>query len=372
MVSQFEGFGMELFYLASVWFLFFTQVTNAEEDLVSQRSIPALLFSRKLSPGLLKYQLNYEPDSVVPVESFKIIAKDLIDQCNSNAYIFVNVPGLRKLDFIKYENEFVFLKRYLNQSSTKLKFEQVKRLSDDIYQELISYTKEKCKFEGHVQLNGNNSDDFAPYLDSGKRIIEINYTPLPLDENERLEAIRDLDKYTRTILAQLPSPDQTVFYTSLKPAPVPEDDYKPTEFFTELFENLNETESNNRIANVAPFINKYHPKFEGMKNITVSLLNPTFFKENEDLIKCIIAVLVGFMIVTIAQQFFMKPVGVVRVDKIAKKPTLDTTEIKIEKESSDDGKETDGEVDQNEHNHEDKPHIRKVNQVYVKKDSKSE
>ncbi|SMN18102.1 similar to Saccharomyces cerevisiae YHR101C BIG1 Integral membrane protein of the endoplasmic reticulum, required for normal content of cell wall beta-1,6-glucan [Maudiozyma saulgeensis] len=288
--------------LLSIILLLFPITARANEGLVAQKSVPVLLFSHRVSPGLLKYQKNYDPKSIVPVESFKIISQELINHCNSDAYIYVNIPGLRKLDLVEYEDELVFLQRYVNQSSTKLKFEQVKTLPQDYYSDLIEYTKETCKFEGHIKLEGNNSDDFTTYLDSGKRIIEINYTPLPGDETARLQSVIDFDGYLREILAQLPSPDQTVILTSLQPSLVPERDYKPMSIFPKLFENLKEVEMNNMILDVAPLTNKYSPKFTGMEDVPLNIFDVEFYKENKSFILSIVIVLITFEIVSVFQQ----------------------------------------------------------------------
>ncbi|CAB4252019.1 similar to Saccharomyces cerevisiae YHR101C BIG1 Integral membrane protein of the endoplasmic reticulum, required for normal content of cell wall beta- 1,6-glucan [Maudiozyma barnettii] len=276
---------------------------GANDNLVVQKSVPVLLFSHKVSPGLLKYQKNYDPKTTVPIESFEIISHELIDHCNSDTYIYVNIPGLRKLDLIEYEDELKFLQRYLNQSSTKLKFEQVKNLPEDYYSDLTTYTKDTCKFEGYISLHGNNSDDFTTYLDSGKRIIEINYSPLPDDDVARLQSIIDFDLYFREILAQLPSPDQTIILTSLHPSLVPERDYKSMPIFPKLFEDLNEVEKNNMILDVAPLTNKFSPKFSGMEDVPPNVFDIQFYNENKIFILTIIIVFVTFEILSVSKLF---------------------------------------------------------------------
>ncbi|KAG0661377.1 Protein big1 [Maudiozyma exigua] len=281
-------------------FLSIIQHVFADENLVAQKSVPAILFSHKVSSGLLKYQTNYDPESIVPVESFKTIAQELIDHCNSDAYIFINVPGLRKLDLVEYGNDMKFLQRYINSSSTKLKFEQVKSLPETFITDLIEYIKDKCQFEGHIKLRGNNSDDFTTYIDSGRRVIEINYSPLPENETLRYDSILDLDSYIREILAQLPSPDQTFILTSLHPSPVPENDYDKMKMFPELFKNLEEVEKNNMLLDVAPMTIKYNPKYNGMEDVPAFSFDYEFFEENKSLLTCIIAALIGFGFLNIA------------------------------------------------------------------------
>lgn len=286
-------------------FLFISIIHHAfaDENLVAQKSVPAILFSHKVSSGLLKYQKNYNPESIIPVEAFKTISQELVDHCNSDAYIFINVPGLRKLDLVEHGNDMKFLQRYVNSSSTKLKFEQVKSLPETFMTDLIGYTKEKCQFEGYIKLSGNNSDDFTTYIDSGKRIIEINYSPLPENETLRYDSILDLDAYIREILAQLPSPDQTFFLTSLHPSPVPERDYEKMTMFPELFKDLEEVEKNNMILDVAPMTIKYNPKYKGMEDVPDFTFDYQFFEENKFLLRSILAALFGFVFLSVSSMF---------------------------------------------------------------------
>ena len=275
----------------------------AADNLVAQKSVPAILFSHKVSSGLLKYQKNYDPESIVPVDAFKTISQELLDRCNSDAYIFINVPGLRKLDLVEYGKDMKFLQRHVNSSSTKLKFEQVKSLPETFMTDLIDYTKNKCQFEGHIKLSGNNSDDFTTYIDSGKRIIEINYSPLPENETLRYDSILDLDAYIREILAQLPSPDQTFILTSLHPSPVPERDYQKMTMFPELYKNLEEVEKNNMILDVAPMTIKYNPKYKGMEDVPDFTFDYQYFEENKILLGSVLAALIGFVFLNVIGIF---------------------------------------------------------------------
>lgn len=325
------------------FFLFLSLIRHvfADENLVAQKSVPAILFSHKVSSGLLKYQTNYDPESIVPVEAFKTIAQELVDHCNSDAYIFINVPGLRKLDLVEYGNDMKFLQRYMNSSSTKLKFEQVKSLPETFMTDLIEYTKEKCQFEGHIKLRGNNSDDFTTYIDSGRRVIEINYSPLPANETLRYDSILDLDVYIREILAQLPSPDQTFILTSLHPNPVPVKDYEKMTMFPELFKNLEEVEKNNMLLDVAPMTIKYNPKYNGMEDAPAFSFDYEFFEENKTLLTSIVAALIGFAFLNIAGIFGC---NVSRTQTVKSTKQNNVTKAK-EKEQKVDGKASSKEVD---------------------------
>ncbi|CCF58141.1 hypothetical protein KAFR_0D04940 [Kazachstania africana CBS 2517] len=268
-------------------------------ELVKQKDVPAILFSHKLSPGMLKYQENYESAMSLPSKSFDIIAEELLRKCNSDAIIFVNQPGLCKLDFEEFEDEFKFLRKYIKVSSTSLKFEKVSGLHQNTFQNLIDITSKECNIDRFMTLRGNNTDDFEPYIDTNKRIIVINYPPLPENDYDlRRKHIMDYDLYLRTILAQIPSPYQTVIYTSLERSLVPKEDVMNNiEVFPGLFEDLAEEEKNDRLKDEPPApLNKFRTLYPGMSTKYISIFDSGFLEQNGQLLKAIFTSLVGYII----------------------------------------------------------------------------
>ena len=85
------------------------------------------------TPGILKYQEDYDRAVTLPRDTFIQAAEKFLGVCNADTYVFINQPGLRKLDFLEFETEFVSLQRYIRRSSTAIKFEKVDLLPQDLY-----------------------------------------------------------------------------------------------------------------------------------------------------------------------------------------------------------------------------------------------
>lgn len=248
------------------------------------------------SPGLVKYQRNYKPNSILPAESFNIIAEELLDNCNSDAYIFVNVQGLRLTDFIEYGESFKFLQKYIKHSSSALKFERVSRLPKDAYARLITHVKEECNVEETVKLNGVHVGEFEPYYDIKSRIIEINFPQLSDDADERQEDLEEYDQYLRTILAQLPSPDHSLIFTTLTYSTVPDEERNQTyEIFEEIFNAKGDEELNNKILDIPKVKINPHVKHDGMTTKYVSAFDSDFLDDNMELIQIIGTALIGYL-----------------------------------------------------------------------------
>ena len=131
------------------------------------------------TPGILKYQEDYDRAVTLPRDTFIEAAEKFLGVCNADTYVLINQPGLRKLDFLEFETEFVSLQRYIRRSSTAIKFEKVDLLPQDLYYDLAEFVKEYCNVDQVLNLRGNNTEDFQPFIDSEKRVIIIEYPKLP-------------------------------------------------------------------------------------------------------------------------------------------------------------------------------------------------
>lgn len=282
------------------------------------------------SPGIIKYREELSAADIVPLGKFSSIAKDLVNQCNSNAYVFVNQPGLRKQDFTIYKKEFISLQTYIFSSSTALDLGRIEVPSNDTFGELIDYTSEKCNIDKFISLDGNNTDSFEPYIDTATRVIRIDYPKLPEEKELRSQIIAKHDKFLRSVLAQIPSPAQTIVYTALEPgepviygAPV---DNSP--IFPEIFRDpskLNEVEKNNHDLGIPPQFNKPRAKFQKTEPAYVSLFDSQFITENYDLLRLILSSLVGFLVLQLV--FHKSKPAVERPEqspRSSKKPTEPT------------------------------------------------
>ena len=277
---------------------------NAEEDLEPQKFVPAILFSHKLTPGMLKYSRSYKPNMILPADSFELIVEEFVQNCESNTYVFINHAGIRTTDLDEYSNDLTFLKRYTRQSSTKLKFERVNLLPMNTFDNLVNYTMQHCGIEKHITLTTKETDEFQAYIDTDKRVISIDYSPMTYNEDERQEEIAAFDQYLRTILAQIPSPYISVIYTSLEPDLVPSySNRKVVEIFPDIFQDIvEEKEVNDRLRMVPPPMNEYRPKFKGMSTERLTLFDAKFIRENNQLLRMILTTFVGYVIL---QLFFL-------------------------------------------------------------------
>lgn len=280
----------------------------ASEELQNQTNVPAIFFSYKLTPGILKYQEDYDRAVTLPRDTFIEAAEKFLGVCNADTYVLINQPGLRKLDFLEFETEFVSLQRYIRRSSTAIKFEKVDLLPQDLYYDLAEFVKEYCNVDQVLNLRGNNTEDFQPFIDSEKRVIIIEYPRLPEDTSERREAFRHYDKYLRTILAQIPSPEQNVIYTSLNPGTtLAHESIIPIQIFPDIFDiksRVGEVEQNNRVLDVPRLsFNDYTPRFSEPPSEYVSIFDSQLIENNRGLLQLIFTILVGYILI---QFFFTK------------------------------------------------------------------
>ncbi|GMC19540.1 unnamed protein product [Saccharomyces cerevisiae] len=256
-----------------------------------------------ITPGILKYQEDYDRAVTLPRDTFIQAAEKFLGVCNADTYVFINQPGLRKLDFLEFETEFVSLQRYIRRSSTAIKFEKVDLLPQDLYYDLAEFVKEYCNVDQVLNLRGNNTEDFQPFIDSEKRVIIIEYPKLPEDTSERREAFCHYDKYLRTILAQIPSPEQNVIYTSLNPGTtLAHESIIPIQIFPDIFDiksRVGEVEQNNRVLDVPRLsFNDYTPRFSEPPSEYVSIFDSQLIENNRGLLQLIFTILVGLVVPT--------------------------------------------------------------------------
>lgn len=253
------------------------------------------------TPGILRYQEDYDMALTLPRSTFIKAAENFLGTCNANTYVLINQPGLRKLDFLEFETEFISLQRYIKQSSTAIKFEKVDLLPQELYDDLSEFVKEYCDTAKVLRLRGNHTEDFQPFIDNEKRVIIIEYPRLPENTSERREAFRHYDRYLRTILAQIPSPEQKIIYTSLNPGTtLVHESIIPIEIFPSIFDiksRMGEVEKNNRVLDVPrlPF-NDYTPRFSEPPSEYVSVFDSHLIEDNRVLLQLIFTILVGFVL----------------------------------------------------------------------------
>lgn len=270
---------------------------------------------------------TYDPNSVLPAEEIENIAKEMISYCNSEAYVFINQPGLTPNDFEFYRSEMKSFYNYVFSSSTAIAFEKVSLPSHDIFESLINYAINTCRLDERIDISGNNTDSYEPYIDTSSRAIRLDFPPLP-GENEltehgknRAETLKDYDVFIRYVLGHIPTPRQTIFYLSLDDV-ISRDRAELVEsrIWPEIFQDVSRSEDiekNNRIKYEEPFSATYRPKFDTSKYVYISALDSTFIESNRGLLRMITgSVLVYFcyQIITVVFQKIR-----LRTDKIVLK-----------------------------------------------------
>ena len=243
--------------------------------------------------------MAYNMTTVLPAPEFNAIALELLDHCNSHAYVFVNQPGLRLEDF-DYEDAWTVLPNYLSRSSSALRFEQVEVSPSNVFENLIAHTKRRCDVQREIILRAEQTNQFEPYIDAQSRIIQVHFSPLPGDgRNERPsreDVLADHDQRLRRILGRLPSPAVTVIYTSLEPADRLSASPPRAGIFPEIFEHESrriEYERNDRDLQVNRYFPSHHPKMEPIEEVELSLLDPKFIQSNLKLLKLIAVSAIG-------------------------------------------------------------------------------
>ncbi|KAH3672275.1 hypothetical protein WICMUC_004370 [Wickerhamomyces mucosus] len=150
-----------------------------------------------------------------PEERLNEVTRKFIEPCSADAYVLINQPGVTLDDLQNYES-FKFLRTYSFMSST---LGAIPRAAEPIdFDNLASIATSIC---GASYIEINNLDEVETYLDTGKRVIRINFPKLPPKEEReaRIEALKIADETLRKTLRKLPSPNHSVIYTSLESSP---------------------------------------------------------------------------------------------------------------------------------------------------------
>ncbi|KAH3900214.1 Big1p SCDLUD_003185 [Saccharomycodes ludwigii] len=277
-------------------------------SLSSQASKPGLIATFQLSPGLQLHSKAHDPIKELPQSEFLDIVKKSISFCNSDAYVFINQPNIRKDDFFKYGDKMENLMGYFEGSSSIAKFEKIQETieNQDIFEELIQFAIETCSIDQVFCIKGNDTDSYQPVYDIGTRIFRIDFPDLPYNDSIlRMKYIEDFDKFIKYVIAQLPTPYRTIIYTSSmddnRKNP-PNYEIVPIEIFSSIFDDPSrkiEYERNNKILEgVNSGFRKYEPKFKEKYDYSMyptTIFDKTYITENKELLQLIISTLACFI-----------------------------------------------------------------------------
>ncbi|KAL3233546.1 Protein BIG1 [Nakaseomyces bracarensis] len=287
-------------------------------------NVPVIIFSNKLADNVFEYNDDYDMATVLPGVVFENAVKELINYCNSEAYVFVNQPGLSLVDFVDYEDEFPMLSRYIMQSSTSVKFERVDSIdSADRFDRLMEYASATCNIDDTVVIDYYEVDSYKAYIDAQKKIILINMPELPPkdedDGNARALALKDNDNQLRGILGQLPSPDIAVIYSTLDKAPADIKFDIGLEILPSAFDSFKKgyrVERNHRIIDSQrPGFFDYRPKFGNFDYSYLPAIDKEFIKENQTFLLLIVSSVLIFIILQIISQGLVSTKKKVSVSK---------------------------------------------------------
>ncbi|KAL6940793.1 hypothetical protein ACO0QE_004710 [Hanseniaspora vineae] len=286
-----------------------------------------LISSYKLTPGL--QSLNQERDISKPIsiEKFMETGVSMVKMCHSYSYLFINLPGVTRTDFMENERSFPELQKYLELSSSIAKYEKIDFHEQDpakIYKDVIRATRLGCNIslKNVLQMEGNNTDSFVPYYDTAPRIIKIDFPEMPThgtsmaEKRARTTALKEFDKFIGYVLGHLPTPEFSMMLTTSPGSGNLEDVMKNEDIeinesagiFPSVFNvksRSKEYERNQRPKKIPkPQFKPYVPMQQSM--IEKAQIYPTAFSidfliENEDILVKVLTSLV----VSIALYFFM-------------------------------------------------------------------
>ncbi|KAG7836770.1 hypothetical protein KL942_004688 [Ogataea angusta] len=193
---------------------------------LAKNTFPALVASSKLIPGLRPALPHSEQLPFDLGEATSIIYR-VLEQCTSDAYILINLPGLRVDDFHHFER-FRHLREQLSQASTVVTFPNVlvddERLTTD---EFVRYLRIHCNTITYDVVN-EDAAEVPKYLDTRTRTINVQLGGLTdeMSQTERLEKLDEYNELLREIMRKLPTPRFTILFSTNTAIPYEEKEYK--------------------------------------------------------------------------------------------------------------------------------------------------
>ncbi|GMG24806.1 unnamed protein product [Ambrosiozyma monospora] len=178
-------------------------------------SSPAILYHHQLVPGLKKSLIHSEQLPFSKEEAHQIITSTF-EQCLSDVYVIVNIPGLRLDDFHHFQS-FPFLRESMTKASTLVSMPNI-LFEDDEHLELDDYTnllRIHCKVIVK-EVNNDDPDESGHYTDTRARLFKLNLIGLHsfMTEDQRIDKLLEYDELLREVLRKTPSPNNAVLFTT--------------------------------------------------------------------------------------------------------------------------------------------------------------
>ncbi|ODV93784.1 hypothetical protein PACTADRAFT_35536 [Pachysolen tannophilus NRRL Y-2460] len=201
---------MKSYVAVWVWLWVFLGTARATDDDVSY-SFPSIFFSEQLIPGLLNKQ--HLKNNIYGVNELTSIIKSSVSECTSDAYFLINQPGLKLSDFEDFK-DFGYLRAFISRSSSIFPSPNTITHDQGLNLDIIeSYIKSHCKTDTYRVVNDNEAE-VPHYIDIKKRIIRIEFSPLPENPEARKNTLIEHDMVFHNIARRLPSPHYFVLFTT--------------------------------------------------------------------------------------------------------------------------------------------------------------
>ncbi|GEQ67886.1 hypothetical protein JCM33374_g1552 [Metschnikowia sp. JCM 33374] len=271
------------------------------------QAVPFLFASHKLVPGLKKEILQPNTRTQDPVQVTNLIKK-AVTECSSDVYVLMNVPGITNGDMIaSRKGEWRHLQNYLHMASSVVGLPWIEGTLDLAF--LEQYVIRTCKADA---IHAYSEHDVADYIDTRKRVIRIETSPLPEGGPARHAALAEADDLLRKILRKSPSPHYTIVITSdvvVPVHPVPDVAIASSPRSFELFHDVvndprreEEVERNAYMyQDVEPFWNNAPDSTElylqRKKNDEVHLFRSELWQKNEKLVATVAMMVASLVII---------------------------------------------------------------------------
>lgn len=185
----------------------------------ARQAVPVVVGSHRLVEGL-RSEVKQPFHQTQNVDDVTHMLKRLVTECSADTYVILNMPGLENKDLTdKKLGLWPNLQKYLHMLSSVVGLPWMEGTLDLAF--LETYITRTCQAE---TIEVTEEED-VHYRDTRKRIIKIEFNPLPEAGPERDFAIRENDEMLRKVLRRTPSPHYAIILTltTAKPShPIPE------------------------------------------------------------------------------------------------------------------------------------------------------
>jgi hypothetical protein len=173
------------------------------------RTVPAIMASFNLIPGL-KPSIPHSEQLPFTENEANVYLTRSIEQCLSDHYIFVQIPGLKVEDFQNFTVWPNFRNRLI-EASTILSMPNIIKSSDDNdiinWKHLDSVLETECRVVKYT-VNDMNHDEVPKIIHTNKVLIEVNVFEELVYETDianRESFLMEIDELIRNICKKLPT-----------------------------------------------------------------------------------------------------------------------------------------------------------------------